>query len=189
MKRFSIIVVLILAAGTVAMADRYSGTEGSVIRIEGTSTIHNWTMEGSLIRGEISAPTADIWNSASKAVVAIPVTSIRSEHGKMDRLMAEALKAKTHPDIRFEMIDATPQSANANGFVVKTRGRLTIAGVTKDVTIDVRGQKTADGRFTLTGETPIRMTSFGIKPPTAMMNTIRTGDDVKVSFRWVVAAN
>jgi Cu/Ag efflux protein CusF len=30
------------------------------------------------------------------------------------------------------------------------------------------------------------MTTFGIQPPTAMMNTIKTGDDVKVTFRWVV---
>lgn len=186
MKRFSIVAVLILAAGTVAMAERYSGSQGSVIKIEGTSTLHAWTMETSQIKGEITAPTAEIWNAGSKAVVSIPIASIKSEHSKMDKLMAEALKAKTHPEIRFELVDAVAQNANANGFTVKTRGRLTIAGVTKDVTMDVRGQKTADGRFALTGEAPIRMTSFGIKPPTAMMNTIRTGDDVKVSFRWIV---
>lgn len=186
MKRFSLIAVLILAAATVATAERYSGAQGSMVKVEGTSTLHAWSMESSTIKGEINAPTAEIWKSASNAVVSIPVTSLKSEHGKMDKLMADALKAKTNPEIRFEMVDAVPQSANANGFVVRTHGRLTIAGVTKDVTMDVRGQKTADGRFALTGETPIKMTSFGIKPPTAMMNTIKTGDDVKVSFRWIV---
>ena len=44
----------------------------------------------------------------------------------------------------------------------------------------------AAGASFLTGQLPIRMTDYGIKPPTAMMGTIKTGDDVKVTFRWVV---
>jgi hypothetical protein len=30
------------------------------------------------------------------------------------------------------------------------------------------------------------MSDYGIKPPTAMMGTIKTGNDVKVTFRWAV---
>lgn len=187
MKRYAVIAVLVLAAATVALAERYAPAGGSVVKVEGTSTLHEWTMQGAMIQGEISAPTPDNWNAPAKATVSIPVTSIKSEHGKMDKLMAEALKAKAHPEIRFELIEATPHSsANGSSFVLRTRGKLTIAGVTKDITMDVQGTKGADGKYTLTGQAPIKMTAFGIKPPTAMLNTIRTGDDVKVSFRWVV---
>jgi len=187
MKRYGVIAVLVLAAATVAFGDHYVGSQGNLVTIEGTSTLHNWEMKGTMIKGEISAPTPDNWNAPAKAVVAIPVTSIKSEHGKMDKLMAEALKAEKNPEIRYEMTSATPQSATANGFTLKTQGKLTIAGVTRDLAMDVQGARTADGRYTLTGQAPIRMTSFGIKPPTAMMNTIKTGDDVKVTFRWVVS--
>jgi polyisoprenoid-binding protein YceI len=186
MKRYAVIAVLVLAAATVAFADRYAGATGSSVTIEGTSTLHNWTMEGATIKGEISAPTPDNWNAPAKAVVTIPVTSIRSEHSKMDKLMAEALKAEKNPEIRYEMTQATPRNASAASFVLETRGNLTIAGVTKEVSIDVQGNRGADGRYILTGKTPIRMTAFGIKPPTAMMNTIKTGDDVTVTFRWIV---
>ena len=187
MKRYTVIAVLILAAAAVATADRYSGVTGSVVKVEGTSTLHEWTMQGSTIQGEITAPTPDNWNAPAKAVVTIPVASLKSEHGKMDKLMAEALKAGKYPEIRFEMVEATPRNATASAFMLETRGRLTIAGVTKEVAMDVQGVRTPDGRYLLTGQAPIRMTAFGIKPPTAMLNTIKTGDEVKVSFRWVVA--
>jgi polyisoprenoid-binding protein YceI len=143
-------------------------------------------MTSTIITGEISAPTPDNWNAPAKAIVTIPVTSIKSDHAKMDKLMANALKAKTNPEIRYEMTQATPKNVTAAGFVLETRGKLTIAGTTKDVAFDVQGSRNADGRYTLVGQAPIKMTAFGIKPPTAMMNTIKTGDDVKVTFRWVV---
>src|SRR5688500_587309 len=73
------------------------------VTIKGTSTLHEWTMAGSTINGSIETdPTA--WRAAgdklARAVVSIPVASIRSEHKKMDVLMQEALKAKTNPEIR-----------------------------------------------------------------------------------------
>ena len=185
MKNLATILILALAAFA-ASADKFLGTQGSVVAVEGTSTLHAWKMETAKITGTINAPTPDNWNAPAKAVVTIPVTSIKSEHAKMDKLMAEALKAKENPEIRYEMISATPAQASANAFVLKTQGRLTIAGVTRDVAFDVQGSRNADGKYTLAGMTPIKMTQYGIKPPTAMMGTIRTGDDVKVTFRWVV---
>jgi polyisoprenoid-binding protein YceI len=189
MKRnLAIVLVLALAAYAPfsASADKFLGTNGSVVRVEGTSTVHDWKMEGATISGQINAPTPDNWNAPANAVVTIPVASIKSEHAKMDKLMADALKAKDHPQIRFEMTEATPQRASAEAFVLKTKGKLTIAGVTRDVAFDVQGSRNPDGRYTLAGQTPIKMTQFGITPPKAMMNTIKTGDDVKVTFRWVV---
>jgi polyisoprenoid-binding protein YceI len=94
MKRtLSISFVLALAAFA-ASADKFLGTNGSMVRVEGTSTLHAWKMESASIAGQISAATPDNWNAPAKAVVTIPVTSIKSEHAKMDKLMAEALKRK-----------------------------------------------------------------------------------------------
>jgi polyisoprenoid-binding protein YceI len=67
-----------------------------------------------------------------------------------------------------------------------TRGKLTIAGVTRDVTMQISGTRDSGGMYFLTGQLPIRMSDYGIKPPTAMMGTIKTGNDVKVTFRWAV---
>lgn len=177
MKRSLAILTLALAA-LAASAERFAPANGSFIRVEGTSTLHAWKMEGAAINGQIDS-------ARPAAVVTIPVTSIKSEHAKMDKLMAEALKAKQHPEIRYELVETT-QIPNAQTFTVKTRGKLTIAGVTREIAMDVQGTRGADGRYVLTGTAPVRMTSFGIKPPTAMMGTIKAGDDVTVTFRWVV---
>jgi hypothetical protein len=199
MKRIAIFTALLVVTTTAMFAERFVPATGSMIRIEGTSTLHAWTMEGSTINGQLSvdpvvakALTPDAWKSAGEkaasVAVTIPIATIRSEHDRMDKLMADALKAKTNPDIRYEMTSAALQQATGPTFALKTVGKLTIAGVTKEVAMNVAGTRTSDGRYVLAGQTPIKMTDFGIKPPKAMMNTIRTGDDVKVTFRWIVAA-
>ncbi len=187
MKRTLAIALVLALAALAASAEKFLGTPtGSIVRIEGTSTLHAWEMESPSIHGQISAPTPDNWNAPAHAVITIPVASIKSEHTKMDKLMADAMNAKTYPEIKFEMTSATPRSANANAFVLETKGKLTIAGVTREVAFDVQGSRNADGKYTLAGQTPIKMTQYGIKPPTAMMGTIKTGDEVKVTFRWIV---
>ncbi|MFL6247635.1 MAG: YceI family protein [Thermoanaerobaculia bacterium] len=192
MKRIVItaIALAVFLAG-VAAADRFIPTKGAFVRIEGTSTLHEWTMESTAVNGQITAPPLAQWTSgapvAGSATVAIPVTSLKSEHAKMDKLMADALKANANPTIRYELTNAVVAQPGAT-FTLDTRGKLTIAGVTRDVEMKVTGTRDSAGTYYLTGQVPIRMTDYGIKPPTAMMGTIKTGNDVKVTFRWAVEA-
>jgi len=183
-------IALLVFLGGVAAADRYTPATGSFVRIEGTSTLHDWKMEGTTISGNVTAPPIEQWTNAtppSEASVSIPVTSIKSEHAKMDKLMAEALKAGANPMIRYELINAVLSQPGA-AFVLATRGKLTIAGVTREVEMQITGARNTNGTYTLTGQLPIRMSDYGIKPPAAMLGTIKTGNDVKVTFRWVVEA-
>jgi polyisoprenoid-binding protein YceI len=187
MKRIIVaaIAFIVFLAG-VAAADRFTPTKGSLVRIEGTSTLHEWTMEGTTINGSIAAPPIEQWASdASNVAVTIPVTSIKSEHTKMDKLMAEALKAEANPTIRYELTNAK-LTESSPALQLETRGKLTIAGVTRDVAMQVNGTREPGGTYVLTGQLPIRMSDYGIKPPTAMMGAIKTGNDVKVTFRWAV---
>ena len=188
MKRLLALLAFVLVCGVLARADRFTQATGSVVKIEGTSTLHAWTMEAPVINGRVDAPApAQLDSAPATAVVTIPVAAIKSEHAKMDKLMAEALKARQHPEIRYELVDVDLTNGTDAAFATKTKGKLTIAGVTREVEMTVNGSREADGRYVLTGQAPIRMTDYGIKPPTAMLGTIKTGDDVKVTFRWVVA--
>lgn len=177
--------LLITISSAAPAAERFAATTGSTVTIKGTSTLHEWSMQGSTINGQISV--ADDWktNGLSEAVVdvAIPVTSIKSDHERMDRIMGEALKSKENPAITYRMTSAVLQGVSA----VRTTGKLSIAGMTREITMEVAISQ-ADGRYVLTGSTPIRMTDYGIKPPVTMMGTLKTGNDVTVTFRWVVAA-
>ncbi|HKO54666.1 MAG TPA: YceI family protein [Thermoanaerobaculia bacterium] len=162
---------------------------GADVTIKGTSTIHEWQMRGATISGAIETDPESWKGDGQKSAwvrVAIPVASIRSEHERMDRLMREALKATANPQIQYEMTSASLVGSAGDAFVVRAGGKLTIAGTTRDVTMDIKVVRDGE-RYVLTAETPIRMSDFGIKAPVAMMGTIKTADQVTVSFRWTVS--
>lgn len=184
----NVAVAALLFIAAIAAAERYAPAAGSLVRIEGSSTLHDWKMEGSTISGTLTTSPIEQWAGAtprSEASVSIPVSSIRSGQAKMDKLMAEALKSSANPIIRYELIDAS-LAQPGDVFVLDTRGRLSIAGVTRAIEMQITGTRNPNGLYILTGQLPIRMSDYGIKPPTAMMGTIKTGNDVKVSFRWIV---
>jgi polyisoprenoid-binding protein YceI len=166
-----------------------SKVESSEVVIHGTSSLHEWEMRGSTINGNLDAELSQ-WPSSgdthAAAAVSVPVASVHSDHSRMDRLMLEALKASKNAEIRYQLVTATPGKGNAESFVVHTSGKLTIAGATHDVTMDVTSTRVNARRYIVTGALPIRMTDYGITPPVAMMGTLKTGDAVKVSFRWIV---
>jgi hypothetical protein len=46
----------------------------------------------------------------------------------------------------------------------------------------VRAKVGADGGVTFTGSKKLKMTDYKIKPPTALMGTLTTGDDIEIVF-------
>jgi len=196
--KVKMLVALVLAATIAAATERarFTPAQTSTIKIAGTSTLHAWTMEGATINGAIDiAPeiVADpmqpqAWKSDSPALVSvkIPVAAIKAEHARMNNIMLEAMKASANPEIRYELVEANPVKGSGDAFVVNTKGKLTIAGVTRDLDMDVTAKRDGDRRYVMTGEAPIKMTDFGITPPVTMLGTLKTGNEVKVTFCWVV---
>lgn len=162
---------------------------GNAVTIHGTSSLHEWEMKGASIGGAIETDP-ELWTTAGEkpaaVAVSIPVASLRSAHDRMDRIMREALKASANPNLRFELTTASLLKTTGDAFVVRSSGKLTIAGVTREVVLDVTVQRIGEHRFVLSGEAPVRMTDYGIQPPVAMMGTLKTGDAVTVAFRWTV---
>ncbi|MCB0855839.1 MAG: YceI family protein, partial [Bacteroidetes bacterium] len=62
------------------------------------------------------------------------------------------------------------------------KGQLTIAGVTKTITLNADCKVSDNGQITCTGSKKIKMSDYGIDPPTAMFGTIKTGDDLTIVF-------
>jgi len=179
-KIFALSLILAAALVAAAYAERYTPAT-STLTIKGTSTLHDWQVESNTINGTID------WNNGSAVVhVGIPVESIKADHDRMTRIMRDALKASQNPQITYDLTSARMEPNDADAFVVNTDGKLTIAGVTRDVQMKIEGKRLTPTTVALTGTAPIRMTDYGIKPPVTMMNTLKTGNDVTVSFRWVV---
>jgi polyisoprenoid-binding protein YceI len=177
---------LVLRAADAIRFAPASGNSETSVTIHGTSSLHEWQMQGTTIAGIIETEP-ESWKSEGQksaiAKVSIPVASVRSAHDRMDRIMREALKT---PEITYTMTSSSLLKTAGDSFVVRTAGKLSIAGVTRDVALDISVQRSGDRRYVLTGQLPIRMTDYGIQPPAAMMGTLKTGNDVTVAFRWVV---
>lgn len=175
---------------------RYSPVpNSSKLRLDGTSTIHDWHADTDLIAGfmELEATFPDAsGKSAPSAVkpkieVKIPVRSLKSSGGKkMDAVMQEHMKFEQHKTIEYRVLELTPKAGAAGQFDAK--GTLTIAGVTKTNTMPVTIERVENTKLKVKGTAAIKMTDFGIKPPAPEilgLSVIKTGDDVKLNFEWV----
>jgi len=200
---------LLLAGLTVQAADqmtKYYARSGSKMRIEGTSTIHDWQVEGTLVGGflEVGANfPAEPGQAATPGKVeahAEPFIMVRSlksveKDGKpysdrMDEVMYDHLKAKDSPKISFRLTDLTlKESAKSNDapYVFEAKGQISVAGVTNDVTMPVNIVPLGDKKLKISGKTNLKMTDFKVEPPNPLGLGIKTGDEIKISFDWMVA--
>jgi hypothetical protein len=56
------------------------------------------------------------------------------------------------------------------------------------VEMDVIASRMPDGSVMAKGLVPIKMTDYGIKPPTAIFGRVKTGNEVKVNFELTIGA-
>jgi hypothetical protein len=186
---------LLLGAVAVPAADsvRYVSVPNECkVRMDGTSTIHDWSAESGVIGGSLeAAPSFPDAKQASpvKAEVNIPVRQLKSSGGrKMDSVMLEHLKATDHKMIKYSVLSLTPKGANAAGGVdYDAKGALTISGVTRTNNFPVTVTKVSETKIKVVGATSLKMTDFGVQPPAPDigLGLIKTGDDIKLKFEWV----
>jgi polyisoprenoid-binding protein YceI len=201
---FVVALFVVASALTLAAGDRYEATSlGHKVRIEGTSTIHDWTMEGQIIAGFLEFDTAVKWDPASeglagatpgkpvsaKAQANIPVRSIKSGKSSMDSVMQDAMKQSAFPRIEYRLNEMVLKEHKAGGpFVFDTKGELAVSGVTNKISMPVVIQPAGENKLKVSGTNALKMTSFGVQPPAPKiaLGAIKTGDDIKIVFDWVL---
>ena len=185
---------------------RYQGQAGgSKVQINGTSTIHEWMVEGKIITGGIefdssalpaSGATPDLNLAALKAnpkvEATILVRTLKSANPTMDNVMYQHMKMVQFPKIEYRMtawtLKEAPKTPGAPA-QFDTTGELTIAGVKRTVKMPVTINSAEKDHLKVKGQTDLKMTDFGIQPPAPSLGLglVKTGDDVKISFEWNTA--
>lgn len=170
-----------------------SSADSGKVTIDGTSTLHNWTVTGTGLNGKVAAGGA--WkadagpNVEIKSIdLTIPVNSLKStEGGGMDNNMYTALKSKQNANITYHLIKAslkTSPSKEDPAYHFDAVGQLTVAGAQRPLELDVGVLRGDDGRLTVSTETTLQMTDFGVPPPTAMLGMIKSGNTITVKATW-----
>ncbi|HMJ63917.1 MAG TPA: YceI family protein [Candidatus Binatia bacterium] len=171
----------------------FESRPGSKVKVEGSSTVHDWAVESLAIKGFMDVPANFAKDPAGaakniKAEVTIPVRSLKSDKSAMNNIMWEAMKMKEHPNIEYKLLELTPKSGATQGSAqFEAKGTLTVSGVTRTNVMPVTIEKVDDTKAKVTGTTGVKMTEFGIKPPapTVGLGFIKTYDDVKITVQWL----
>jgi RNA polymerase sigma factor (sigma-70 family) len=193
-------------AGTVGSTVRFFSKSGSKFRIEGTSNIHGWQVEGSLIGGflevgpgfplepALEVRPGPVWARVEAFVMIHYLKSVETDgrpySDKMDEVMYESLRSEKDPKIRYRLFEMSLLGAtnydNAVQFEFASRGELSIGGITNEISMPVFILPLGGGKLKISGRTAFKMTSFQIEPPAAL-GTIKAGDDISIAFNWMVA--
>jgi len=177
------LVLMALAAFTMDphAVNPFKVAESSKMVIKGTSSVHDWETEVTVIHGTGSFSVKDgKIEGANNVQITIPVKSIKSGKSGMDNKTYEALKASQAPNIHFAL---THIRSSDNGKIVAD-GNLTIAGTTKPVTITGK-YELLGSQIVISGTHELNMKNFNIDPPTAMLGAIKAGADISIDYTLV----
>lgn len=164
--------------------------ESSEFSVAGTSTLHDWesSVNDVQIEGKFLLNSTTL-NDIQTLKVTIAAKSIVSTKGSlMDNKTWDALKADKHPNITYKLNKVNSIKPSADGLVLNLSGVVNIAGVDKTIDMKVTGKVLNNGSLEFQGSKTLNMTDFNMKPPTAMLGAVKTGEEITVKFKVTLNA-
>jgi hypothetical protein len=174
------------------------------VRIEGTSSVHAWQVEGPIIGGFLEVgPGFPIQPDQvvtpgrmdATAEVKIPVNSLKSVDNtgkpysdKMDEIMLGKLRSSSNSFIRFHLSELVLKEAAKTEdppYHFDASGELTVAGVTRKITMPVSIRPLPNQGLKVVGSISIKMSDYQVEPP-VLAGFLTTDDEVKILFNWPV---
>ncbi len=156
----------------------------STLKIEGTSNIHDWHIIAEDQQGTLVATIANNQiSNFDQLDFSVKAESLKSGKGSMDKNTYKALNTNKYKNIVYKLSKVKSINCAGSGSCkVSTLGSLTISGTTKTIEM-VFDVKFSDSKIILSGNKTLNMTDFGVEPPTALLGTITTGENIDVIFK------
>lgn len=184
--------------GTLIAQIEYVPQDSSRLWIAGRSNVNQFECESREHRGEaiifqtttLTGDTITVDEDATKIMLEIDVEGIECGRSRMNRDLRNALKADDYPNITFVFNDIVAVSNGTsvpNSVKLEVSGSLTIAGITREVNVHLTGYTFDDNRVRAAGSKEIRMTDFGVEPPTAMLGLVKADNELTVHFDLIAA--
>jgi len=178
----SLLLMALSTQASFSQTYQLSNAASSLI-IDGTSNIHDWNITAENQQGKIVVAFENgTLTNIDQLDFSVTAESLKSGKSSMDKNTYKALNTGKYKQIVYKLKKVNSINCTTNtSCKLKTTGSLTIAGTTKsiDITFDV---KITDSKIILSGSKIIKMTEYGIEPPTAVFGTITTGDNLDIKF-------
>jgi YceI-like protein len=183
------------AAGTGGKLSVVMGADAS-LELEGDSSLHRYHAKASGMRLAVGLDDARVAAAAPLDLpwlvrghfiktlqLAVPVDGLSSGDRGLDDNLRKTLRSKEHREISFTMdsYDALAATQPRSALTVVLRGRLSVAGVERRIEVGATGLWAGDG-WRFSGSKSLLMTDYGVKPPTALLGTIKAANLVTIKF-------
>ncbi len=156
----------------------------SSMTISGTSSMHDWESVCEKMSGTATFEFVENeLKSAKNASLSMKVEDIESGKSLMDSKTYDAFKYESYPMIKGGFSAANIQKSGSK-YLIKGQAYLEMAGKKKNVDLSAECS-VSETEVTCIGKQSIDMTEYDMKPPTAMMGTIKVGKDVEVEMKLV----
>ena len=160
--------------------------------VSGTSTVRSFQCQASAFDAKVESSGADAVAdvlAGEKAVstieVTVPAEKLDCRNGTMNEHMRKALKAKEFPTVVFRAT-SYDLARGTESVGVTLNGTLTLGGVEKPITVNAQAKPGTDGTLVVSGTREVRMTEFGLKPPSLMLGTMKVDEKITVGFEVVL---
>ena len=187
-KRIAFFIFILIFAFKANSQFKYHTKDDLNLLVSGTSTLHEWDMKAA--KGEVNAVFTFDAKGQISGLTALsfttPAEALKSEHSGMDKNAYKALKTSSYANITFVSGSSTVTPLDATSVTVKSTGKLTVAGFSKDVVIVSVCKVNADKSISVSGSQKISMTDYKIEPPTFMFGAVKTGNDITLKFSLTI---
>src|SRR5437773_10553896 len=156
----------------------------------GQSSSHEAVARTSAVSGQATITQSGTTYQLSAATITVQLASLASVDSvagynvtNRDRIVQQSLNVSSFPTAVFEAQSVTlPAEAAAGQTVtVSVPGKLTVHGVTKDVTANLQ-LRVSGSSAQIAGTIATDMTEFGVRPPSIGFTTVQPAVTIEVSL-------
>lgn len=171
-----------------AQSPRVTVRPGATLEFDGDSTVRRFTCKAKAVPVRVQASGALAPEALAGVTLELAKKQLDCGDGTMNDHMLKALQADKHESIRFVMSSVEAGAAKDGAVPMRVKGDLTISGQTRPVVLEASSRAADDGSLRVEGRHAVKMTDWGVKPPTLMLGTIKVKDTAVVRFDLTLEA-
>lgn len=173
----------------------YSVNERSRILLTGTTNVNSYecVSDSEIPRGNMMADILPGSNAIyfSDALLGLEVTSFDCGNRMMNKDLHQALGGSNSPFIKINLLEARPVSSaqRPNSGKIRVEIAININGTTKNTDLVVDYRSNDSFTYTISGTKELKMSDFGIDPPSPALGLVRVRDQVVIHFDLLIETN
>jgi polyisoprenoid-binding protein YceI len=146
------------------------------LSFDGHATVGDFTGTTTTVTGEITGGES---LTAVRGWVEAPVKTLDTGNGKRDKDLNKSMESGKYPTMRFDLTGVAPEGAAADTTDTQLHGRLTLHGVTREVTLPGKVWKNGDA-LRVRSDFPLDLSDYEIGGLTKMLGMLRMDERIEV---------